>query len=67
MAALAVIGGIVAWLTIDSAVLERDPSGEPPEDESAHLECGIGAPPLRRVHDERFPDEEHALPAEAGG
>jgi MFS family permease len=67
MAALAVIGGIVAWLTIDSAVLEREPSGEPAADEGGRLECGFEAPPLRCVHDERLPDEEeHALPAETG-
>jgi EmrB/QacA subfamily drug resistance transporter len=66
MAGLAVIGGVIAWLTIDSTVLEREPSAEPAEEEGVHLECGFEAPPLRCVHDERLPSEEDALPAESG-
>ena len=48
-AALAALGGILAWLTIAAGVLhaEPEPGGDTPEHLAEDFECAIGAPPLR--------------------
>jgi EmrB/QacA subfamily drug resistance transporter len=48
-AVLAAAGGVLAWLTIDSAVLhaEPEPGGGTPERLAEDFSCGIGGPPLR--------------------
>jgi EmrB/QacA subfamily drug resistance transporter len=48
-AALAALGGILAWLTISSTVLhaEPEPGGDTPERLGEDFSCGVGAPPLR--------------------
>jgi EmrB/QacA subfamily drug resistance transporter len=48
-AVLAAAGGVLAWLTIDSAVLhaEPEPGGDTPERLAEDFSCGIGGPPLR--------------------
>ncbi|HET6449519.1 MAG TPA: DHA2 family efflux MFS transporter permease subunit [Conexibacter sp.] len=43
-AALAVLGGVIAWLTIDPRVLEPEP--EPP-----HYQCPVSGAPLRAGHE----------------
>jgi EmrB/QacA subfamily drug resistance transporter len=43
-AALALAGGVLAWFTIDSAVLHEEPGDEHLEDEYS---CGVTGPPLR--------------------
>ncbi len=43
-AALAAVGGVLAWFTIDSAVLHEEPGDEHLEDEYS---CGVTGPPLR--------------------
>lgn len=43
-AALALVGGVLAWFTIDSAVLHEEPGAERPEEEYS---CGVTGPPLR--------------------
>lgn len=57
-AALAALGGLIAWLTIDAAVLERDPEPEQP----CH-DCPISGASLRPGHDHA----EAAARAGAGG
>ncbi len=48
-AALAVAGGILAWLTISSTVLHAgaEPGGDTPERLAEDFSCGVGGPPLR--------------------
>ena len=48
-AALAAVGGAIAWLTIAGGVLhaEPEPAGDTPERLAEDFSCGIGAPPLR--------------------
>jgi EmrB/QacA subfamily drug resistance transporter len=48
-AALAAIGGILAWLTIAAGVLhpEPEPGGDTPDRLAEDYSCGIGGPPLR--------------------
>jgi EmrB/QacA subfamily drug resistance transporter len=48
-AALAALGGILAWLTISSDVLEAEPRrrGEPPAEVPADLSCAVAGTPLR--------------------
>ncbi len=48
-AALAALGGVLAWFTISSTVLhaEARPGGDTPERLAEDFSCGIGAPPLR--------------------
>jgi EmrB/QacA subfamily drug resistance transporter len=48
-AALAAAGGVLAWLTIDAAVLhaEPEPGGDTPERLAEDYSCGLGGPPLR--------------------
>jgi EmrB/QacA subfamily drug resistance transporter len=48
-AALAALGGILAWFTISATVLhaEAEPGGDTPERLGEDFSCGIGAPPLR--------------------
>ncbi len=48
-AALAVAGGVLAWLTISSDVLAAEP--EAAARLSTELSCGVTAPPLRPGHD----------------
>jgi CBS domain containing-hemolysin-like protein len=43
-AGLAAVGGVLAWFTIDSAVLHEEPGDEHLEDEYS---CGVTGPPLR--------------------
>jgi EmrB/QacA subfamily drug resistance transporter len=43
-AGLAAVGGVLAWFTIDSAVLHEEPGDERLEDEYS---CGVTGPPLR--------------------
>ncbi len=43
-AGLAAVGGVLAWFTIDSAVLHEEPDDEHLEDEYS---CGVTGPPLR--------------------
>jgi EmrB/QacA subfamily drug resistance transporter len=48
-AALAALGGILAWFTISSTVLhaEPEPGGGTPERLAADFSCGLDGPPLR--------------------
>ncbi len=46
-AALAAIGGVLAWFTIDSEVLHEEPTAGPEPDEHGEYSCGIEGPPLR--------------------
>ena len=48
-AALAVLGGTLAWFTISAEVLhtEPEPGGDTPERLGEDFSCGVGAPPLR--------------------
>jgi EmrB/QacA subfamily drug resistance transporter len=48
-AALAALGGVLAWLTISAEVLhaEPEPGGDTPERLAEDFSCGVGAPPLR--------------------
>ncbi len=48
-AALAALGGLLAWLTISSEVLhaEPEPGGDTPERLGEDYSCGINGPPLR--------------------
>ncbi len=48
-AALAAIGGVLAWFTISSEVLhaEPEPGGDTPERLGEDFSCGINGPPLR--------------------
>ncbi|HEV7769123.1 MAG TPA: MFS transporter [Solirubrobacterales bacterium] len=48
-AVLATLGGILAWLTIDPAVLatEPEPGGDTPERLAEDYSCGVAGPPLR--------------------
>jgi EmrB/QacA subfamily drug resistance transporter len=48
-AALAALGGVLAWFTISAEVLhaEPEPGGDTPERLAEDFSCGIGAPPLR--------------------
>jgi EmrB/QacA subfamily drug resistance transporter len=48
-AALAAIGGILAWFTISATVLhaEAEPGGGTPERLAEDFSCGVGGPPLR--------------------
>jgi EmrB/QacA subfamily drug resistance transporter len=48
-AALAAAGGVLAWLTISSTVLdtEAEPGGDTPERLAEDFSCGLGAPPMR--------------------
>ena len=48
-AVLAVLGGLLAWLTISSTVLhaEAEPGGDTPERLGEDFSCGIEGPPLR--------------------
>lgn len=58
-AALAAIGGLIAWLMIDDEVLASDPEPEPP-----HHDCPIAGASLRPGHER---DPVAASAAEAGG
>jgi EmrB/QacA subfamily drug resistance transporter len=48
-AALALAGGVLAWLTIDSAVLhaEPEPGGDTPERLATDFSCAVAGTPLR--------------------
>jgi EmrB/QacA subfamily drug resistance transporter len=48
-AAIAALGGILAWFTISAEVLhpEPEPGGDTPERLGEDFSCGVGAPPLR--------------------
>jgi hypothetical protein len=48
-AALAALGGVLAWFTISAEVLhaEAEPGGDTPERLAEDFSCGVGAPPLR--------------------
>ncbi|MGE5408765.1 MAG: DHA2 family efflux MFS transporter permease subunit [Syntrophothermus sp.] len=48
-AALAALGGLLAWLTIGAAVLhaEAEPGGDTPAALAEDFSCGVEAPPLR--------------------
>lgn len=48
-AALAALGGVLAWLAIEPGVLhaEAEPGGDTPERLAEDFSCGVGAPPLR--------------------
>jgi EmrB/QacA subfamily drug resistance transporter len=48
-AVLAVLGGVLAWLTISPEVLhaEAEPGGDTPERLAEDFTCGVGGPPLR--------------------
>jgi Na+/melibiose symporter-like transporter len=50
-AALAVVGGVIAWLTIDADVLSAEPEsrGEEPIEVSTDYSCPVSGPPMRRV------------------
>ncbi len=50
-AAVAAVGGVIAWLTIDNDVLSADPEsrGEAPVEVSTDYSCAISGPPLRRA------------------
>jgi EmrB/QacA subfamily drug resistance transporter len=67
-AALSVLGGVLAWLTIDSEVLdtEADDEGGTPERLGKDHSCPVSAPPLRPAREaDCHPTGEHAIPAEA--
>ena len=48
-AGLAALGGVLAWFTIRSNVLEAEtaPGGSPPTQVLGEISCGVPAPPLR--------------------
>ena len=48
-AALAILGGVLAWLTISPDVLEAEPDrpGEPPAEVSTDFSCPVAGAPLR--------------------
>ena len=48
-AALAALGGVIAWFTISSEVLhaEAEPGGDTPERLGEDFSCGVNGPPLR--------------------
>ena len=48
-AAVAAVGGLIAWLTIDNDVLSADPEsrGEAPVEVSTDYSCAVSGPPLR--------------------
>ena len=54
-AALSILGGAIAWLTIDSDVLEAEPEddGETPERVGRDYSCGVNGPPLRPAREAR--------------
>ena len=60
-AALAALGGVLAWLTISPEVLhaEAEPGGDTPERLGEDYSCGINGPPLRpgREADCELPSE----------
>jgi len=48
-AALAAVGGVIAWLTISADVLAAEPKrrGRPPTTVPAEFSCSVAGPPLR--------------------
>jgi EmrB/QacA subfamily drug resistance transporter len=68
-AALAALGGALAWLTISAEVLhaEPEPGGGTPERLAEDFSCGVGAPPLRpgREAECEFEPAAASAPAEA--
>jgi EmrB/QacA subfamily drug resistance transporter len=46
-AALAAIGGVLAWFTIDSEVLHEEPEAAAEHEEHGEYSCGVDGPPLR--------------------
>jgi hypothetical protein len=50
-AAVALAGGVIAWLTIDNTVLSSDPEGrgEEPVEVSTDYSCALSGPPWRRA------------------
>ncbi len=69
-AALAALGGLIAWFTIDSQVLEVDPDegGATPERLGVDLQCALDGPALRPGREaDCHQTGEHAIPAERGG
>jgi EmrB/QacA subfamily drug resistance transporter len=68
-AALAALGGLLAWLTIDAEVLhaEADEGGGTPERLGKDHVCALDGPPLRPAREaDCHGTGEHALPAESG-
>jgi len=55
-AALAALGGVIAWLTIDAEVLAKDggPEGEPETRKLGDYHCGVAGAPLRSGRDDRL-------------
>src|SRR5206468_5298187 len=54
-AALAAMGGILAWLTISNAVLETVPAtdGDTPDRAATDFSCGVAGAPLRPAREAR--------------
>lgn len=68
-AALAALGGLIAWLTIDAAVLdvEAESGGDTPERLGKDLQCALDGPGLRPGREaECHRTGEHVLLANAG-
>jgi hypothetical protein len=68
-AALAALGGLLAWLTIDSEVLhaEAEEGGGTPDRLGKDRVCALDGPPLRPAREaDCHQTGEHALPAESG-
>jgi EmrB/QacA subfamily drug resistance transporter len=68
-AALATFGGVLAWLTIDSEVLDTEPDegGETPDRIGKDYACPVAGAALRPAREaDCHPTGEHAIPAEAG-
>jgi EmrB/QacA subfamily drug resistance transporter len=68
-AALAALGGILAWFTISSTVLhaEAEPGGDTPERLGEDFSCGINGPPLRPGREaDCVPEVEVAVSSSSG-
>ncbi len=54
-AALAALGGLVAWFTIDSSVLHRDEPGEPEKPITGEFSCPVNGPAILPSHETEEP------------
>ena len=55
-----VLGGILAWFTIDAKVLDQGEPGREPEPSTGEFQCPINGPPVRPQRREEAPAAVHA-------